>query len=300
LQSKMSEYALSERMRRVQEIKARLTGHEDENDDDIDYFKRTRIQKDAFEERRKDAILEHRQRDKEMRETLGYTAWAEMRNKERQDRAKNSERESNSLKEETEERRLERAARREEIRAVSARSQEMVDIKKKWMEEDLKREKANADDERYRREVQWARQDAKKAAVRRERERYREERRLREDAQVVSHHVRDAEWEFQQNQEGVDNDEWTKAQEKRKKDYDRKLLKASLNVDSEDSGELTQADLLLRDSTRRTKNWDHRQRRVYQDETEMEKMKKWYTEKSLDRADFKREAIKAAHQGRKY
>jgi len=222
----MSEYALSERMRRVQEIRARLTGHEDENDDDIDYFQRTRIQKDAFNDRRKEAIIEHRQRDKELRETLGYATWAEMRNRERQDRVKNIDRESNALKEEMEERRLERAARREEIRAVSARSQEMVDMKKKWMEEDLKRAKANTDDERYRREVQWARQDANKAAVRRERERYREERRLREDGQVVSRHVRDSEWEFRQNQEGVDNDEWTKAQEKRKKDYERKLLKS--------------------------------------------------------------------------
>jgi len=42
----MSEYAVSERMRRVQEIKERLTGkRDDEEEDDIDFFKRKRIER---------------------------------------------------------------------------------------------------------------------------------------------------------------------------------------------------------------------------------------------------------------
>lgn len=40
-------------------------------------------------------------------------------------------------------------------------------MKSKWLQEDIARSKARAEDEKYRREVQWARQDARKAATQR-------------------------------------------------------------------------------------------------------------------------------------
>jgi len=196
----------------------------------------------------------------------------------------------------------ERNARKEEIRAISERSAELDDMKSKWLQEDIARSKARAEDEKYRREVQWARQQARNDATKREREKFREERRLREESKAVHKHVRDHEWNFQQEQESLDVQAWAKIQELRKREHDRRLVRAALNV--EKPLEDPYAELTYRETNRRKKNWDSYQKRLHQDENEMEKMKQWYTDKSLDRTDHKREAIREIysrpHVTRKY
>jgi len=195
-----------------------------------------------------------------------------------------------------EKRREERESRRDEIRSLTARSEELDEMKRKWQQEDIERSKARAEDEKYRREVQWARQDTRKDATRREREKYREERRIRDETLLVHQHVRDHEWDFQQKQEPVDVQQWAKVQEMRKHEHDRKLVKAALNV--EVHAEDPYAETVFRETSRRKKNWDSYNKRLHEDENEMEKMKKWYTEKSFDRADAKREAVRETHLSR--
>jgi hypothetical protein len=54
----------------------------------------------------------------------------------------------------------------------------------------------------------------------------------------VKEHLRERNWQVKQEQEAFDVQQWAKVQERRKKQTDRAVIKAALNVDPHDAGNL--------------------------------------------------------------
>jgi len=280
----MSDYeAYSARQAKVSEILERVRKQDDE-EDDVDYFQKKRIQRDAIRERQKEVERSFQKREKEQREQMGSSAWSDKKDEELKRKIeKNRQFDVNQAEEDLRKRREERELRREDRRALAKRQDEMRELKLKWELEDKARSVARAEEENYRRGQEWRRQESKLAAVKRERETFREERRLREEEKAVHHHIRDREWEIQQDQQAFDAKEWAKVQEKKKKKEDRAIIKAALGVDKHDTDPY--AESVYRETERRKKNWDGYKRRLGESELQFDELKKWYTNRSLERAE---------------
>eukprot|EP01127_Copromyxa_protea_P003327 TRINITY_DN13158_c0_g1_i1.p1 TRINITY_DN13158_c0_g1~~TRINITY_DN13158_c0_g1_i1.p1 ORF type:complete len:299 (+),score=99.25 TRINITY_DN13158_c0_g1_i1:22-897(+) len=280
----MSDYeAYFIRHQKLDEIRERYT-KKDEEEDDVDYFQKKRIQRDAMRERQREAELAYHKREADLRANIGYSTWAERKDEERQKKIQASRGfDLSKAEQELEKKKLERELRREDIRAMTQRHEEMAELKARWEMEDKARAIARAEEEVYRRGQEWSRRDSQLSAIRRERERYREERRLREEEHAVQEHIRAREWQMKQEQDAFDHREWAKVQERRKKKEDRAVIKAALGVDTHASDPYAEA--MFRETERRRKNWDGYKRRLEDSEHQFEDLKKWYTNRSLDRAE---------------
>ncbi len=90
----MSDYeAYFARHQKLEEIREKYT-KKDEEEDDVDYFQKKRIQRynkfrlvltsrDAMRERQREAELAYLKREQELRSNIGFSAWAEQKDEER-------------------------------------------------------------------------------------------------------------------------------------------------------------------------------------------------------------------------
>lgn len=147
--------------------------------------------RDALRERQREAEKAYHQREKELREAIGYTAWAEKKDLEVQKRVEANRRmlclclfslfrvrceaswRGNKEKKggkRIEERRPQGNGQGFLFFVLSyspQREEEMAGIKARWEMDDRARAIARADEENYRRGVEWHRREARMEAVKR-------------------------------------------------------------------------------------------------------------------------------------
>eukprot|EP01126_Amoeba_proteus_P024931 TRINITY_DN2498_c0_g1_i2.p1 TRINITY_DN2498_c0_g1~~TRINITY_DN2498_c0_g1_i2.p1 ORF type:complete len:251 (-),score=67.48 TRINITY_DN2498_c0_g1_i2:48-800(-) len=242
-------------------------------------------------ERQKEAEKMYHGREKQARDMIGYTAWSEKNEEERQKKSsKDKAFGLTKTEEDLQKLREERELRKEERRALTVRQDELFEMKKRWEEEDKRRSKARSEDENYRRDQEWSRRERQLGVLKRERQQWREDRSLREEERAVREHIRNRSWQMKQDQESFDVREWAKVQERRKGEKDRALIRAALSHLPSDGAD-PYTEQLYRETERRKKNWDGYKKRLNDSEDQFDELKKWYTERSLERAERTRGVV---------
>jgi len=292
-QSKFDKY-LEQKEKQLEEEKFKRQQREQFYDDEVTFLRNLRIKEDVKSQTERKTLREDQERAKKERQNMGATAWFEREEKERKQREKEKraiERDNRAYDEglKTEMREL----RREQLREVTKMHEGYESTTKRWREEDERRARERAAEEKREREAAWTREDTKRAALRRARLEAWKEHEDREEQKVFEKAVKEREQEGKESADQWAIQEFDKAMERKKREKERRKQQLSVQLTSQElNGEVDVVDDHSARQIHRIKSGsEHRATRLQAADKQLDDMRHFYA----DRDYYRKERTRRAH-----
>jgi len=171
--------------------------------------------------------------------------------------------------------------------------------KKRWREEDERRERERSLDERRDREVAWSRLDSKKATLAREREEWRKEYEKREEQRAFEKEMREKRWQAEKERDHTVAQDLARIREKQQREKTRYLNRhqsspLSDHVSDSEFRDL-EANSNFREAFRSKGHVAARKKRLQDGESQMDDMARWYKNRDYDRFERHRSALRSIY-----
>jgi len=169
------------------------------------------------------------------------------------------------------------------------RHEEYEKMKHKWCEEDERRHRERAADEKKDRENAWGRSDLNRKLLDREKEEARKELEKRDEQRAYEKDLREKRWQIQQERDYSLQQDLDRILEKNRREKTRFVNRNAFAptgdyVSRNDFRDLD-ANSQFREAFRSKGHTSARLRRIKTDEEGMDDLKRWYNNRDLDRVE---------------